>query len=55
VARVVGVPAPAPPGVARLVAGRAAAWSGGKPQLRPPLVLAAQGKRVSEMVVEDRG
>jgi prevent-host-death family protein len=54
VARVVGVPAPAPPGFARLVASGAAAWSGGKPRLRPPLVLAGPGKRVSEMVIEDR-
>lgn len=55
VARVIGIPAEQPPGVARLVARGAAQWDGGKPALQPPVILAAGGKTVSELVLEDRG
>lgn len=54
VARIVGVSAEAPPGIARLVAQGAAQWAGGKPNFRPVRVR-SPGKALSEIVLEDRG
>lgn len=55
VARIVGISAAAPSGVARLLARGAAQWGGGKPALQPPVELGTSGKTLSEMVTEDRG
>lgn len=54
VARIVGVPASEVEGVARLVAGGAAQWGGGKP-VGAEVRLSPVGRSVSEMVLEDRG
>ncbi len=54
VARIVGVPAPDSTGVARLLAGGAAKWGGGKP-VGAAIRLSPGGRSVSEMVLEDRG
>lgn len=53
IARIVGIPRHAE-NLRALIAGGALSWSGGKPQLAPPLVLAARGTPVSRMVLEDR-
>lgn len=55
VARIVGIPAVEPSGIARLLARGAAQWRGGKPALEPAVKLAASGKALSEMALEDRG
>ena len=55
VARIVGIPATEPLGVARLIARGAAQWRGGKPAPQPAVRLLAGGKALSEMVREDRG
>jgi prevent-host-death family protein len=55
VARLVGVPPAQPPGVARLLARGAAQWSGRKPTPRAAVPLAASGKPLSAIVLEDRG
>lgn len=55
VARIVGIPPADHAGVARLLAGGAAQWRGGKPALQPAVALAGGGKAVSEMLIEDRG
>lgn len=55
VARIVGIPAAEPSGVARLLASGAAHWSGGRPALHAAVTLVSSGKRLSEMVLEDRG
>ena len=55
VARLIGVPAGSPAGIATLVARGAATWGGGKPALHPPVVLSPGGKTLSEMLLEDRG
>lgn len=54
VARIVGVPAADSIGVARLVAGGAAQWAGGKP-VGAAIRLSPGGRSVSEIVLEDRG
>lgn len=54
VARIVGVPAAESEGVARLVAGGLAQWGGGKP-VGAAIQLSPVGRKVSEMVLEDRG
>lgn len=54
VARIIGVAATADEGLARLLAGGAATWSGGKPS-GASLRLNAKGMPVSQMVLEDRG
>lgn len=53
VARIVGVP-PSGEGTARLLAGGDAQWGGGKPA-GAAIQLSAGGRRVSELVLEDRG
>jgi prevent-host-death family protein len=55
IARIVGIPPHAGQGLRGLLASGALCWSGGKPQLQPPLALAAHGTPVSRMVVENRG
>ena len=54
VARLVGVPATSHGGLGRLMAGGAALWRGGKPVLRAPVELGAQGATVGQIVLEDR-
>jgi prevent-host-death family protein len=54
VARVTGVPAEAGEGVAGLIASGSISWKGGKPA-GASIRLSRQGRRVSEMVLEDRG
>jgi prevent-host-death family protein len=54
VARIVGVADASDNGLARLLAGGAATWSGGKPG-GASLRLSAKGTPVSQMVLEDRG
>lgn len=54
VARIVGIPKFACEGLNGLIAGSALFWSGGKPQLMPPLEVASCGIPVSRMVLEDR-
>ena len=53
VARLVGVPISDNEGIARLLATGRASWQGGKP-VGAQLRLSAQGKSVSDMVLEDR-
>ena len=55
VASLVGIPSSAGAGVARLLASGSAQWSGGKPALHAAVVLAPQGKTLSDLVMEDRG
>ncbi len=55
VVRIVGIHNADLPGVARLLASGSAQWGGGKPALRAPIKLGANGKALSEMVSEDRG
>ena len=55
VAKLVGVPLTASAGLARLMTRGAVQWSGGKPTLRPPVKLVADGKPLSQLVIEDRG
>ena len=57
IARLVGMPISAPPGIAQLLASGAASWSGGKPTPVPVQLPAARSgvKSLSEMVIEDRG
>ena len=55
VARIVGIPAVDPPGIARLVARGAAQWHGGKPALQPAVKLASRGRSLSKTLVRDRG
>lgn len=54
VARIVGVPAKSDKGLARLLAGGAATWEGGKP-VGANLRLSAKGTPISQMAMEDRG
>ena len=54
VARIVGVPAKSDKGLARLLAGGAATWEGGKP-IGATLHLSARGTPISQIVIEDRG
>jgi prevent-host-death family protein len=54
VARILGLPSQAAPGVQRLLATQAASWSGHKPALLAPLVLSPGGNSLSALVLEDR-
>lgn len=54
IARIVGIPADAEPGLRGLVAAGVVSWSGGKPKLKAPVALAPGGPSVSQMVLEDR-
>lgn len=54
IARVTGVTEPSESGVERLVALGIAAWDGGKPQ-GAAISLAAEGRPVSAIILEDRG
>ncbi len=53
VARLIGVPLAASEGIAKLLASGRATWQGGKPK-GAQLQLSAQGKSMSDMVLEDR-
>jgi prevent-host-death family protein len=55
VARIVGIPPAGASGITRLLASGAAHWTGGKPEHEAPVRLAKGGKRLSEMILEDRG
>ncbi|MHB8949301.1 MAG: type II toxin-antitoxin system Phd/YefM family antitoxin [Rhodoferax sp.] len=55
IARILGIPLQDDEGLRRLMATGALSWRGGKPQLSPPVELAAGGKSVSQMLLEDRG
>lgn len=55
IARIVGVSRSAEEGLRGLIACGALSWKGGKPRLAPPLALAASGRSVGAMVLEDRG
>jgi prevent-host-death family protein len=54
IARIIGIAAPAEPGLRRLIAGGAVSWSGGKPRHRVPVQMTKRGTSVSQMVVDDR-
>lgn len=54
IARIVGIPPQAGEGLRGLIASGTLSWSGGKPRLTPPQVVAARGTPVSQMVLEDR-
>jgi hypothetical protein len=54
IARVTGVPPAETEGIARLVASGAAQWGGGKPR-GAEIHLSEVGRRVSDLVLEDRG
>ena len=54
IARIVGIPPDAEGGLRALIAAGSLSWSGGKPQLIPPLDLVGGGIPVSQMVIEDR-
>ena len=55
IARIVGIPPHADEGQRALIAAGSLSWSGGKPQLIPPLDLVGDGIPVSQMVIRDRG
>ena len=54
IARIIGIPEHAGPGLRRLIAGGAVSWSGGKPRHKLPVQMTARGTAVSQMVLEDR-
>lgn len=54
IVRIVGIPPNAAEGLRGLIASGALSWSGGKPGLEPPVVLAASGTPVNRMVLENR-
>ncbi len=54
IARIIGIPERAEPGLRRLIADGAVSWSGGKPQYKLPVQMTAGGTSVSHMVLEDR-
>ena len=54
IARIVGIPGHAEPGLRQLVASGAVTWSGGKPRHETPVRLAPRGTSVSQIVIEDR-
>lgn len=54
IARIIGIPEHAEPGLRLLIAGGAVSWSGGKPRHKLPVQLTARGTSVSHMVLEDR-
>lgn len=55
IARIVGVPSNVDDSLRDPIARGVLTWSGGRPQLEPPLVLTAQGRDVSDLLLEDRG
>jgi len=54
IARIVGIPPHAGEGLRSLIASGTLSWSGGKPELAPPLALVGTGKSVSQLVLDDR-
>ncbi len=54
VARVTGIPANAPEGVAALIASGAATWGGGKP-VGATIRLSGGGRSLSDLVLDGRG
>lgn len=54
IARIVGIPAQAEPGLRSLVAAGVVSWSGGKPMHKKPVILKPHGASLSQMVLEDR-
>lgn len=54
VARLVGVPALAADGVARMLADGAASWRGAKPAFAAPIKLPPHATSFSDMLIEDR-
>lgn len=54
IARIVGIPGHAGPGLRGLIASGAVCWSGGKPKPKSPVQMSAHGTPVSQMVLEDR-
>ena len=54
VARLVGVPAVAAAGVARMLAEGAASWRGAKPAFAAPVTLPPYASTFSDMLIEDR-
>lgn len=55
IARIVGIPPQAGEGLSALITGGALSWNGSKPSLVQALKLTARGKKVSQIVLEDRG
>ena len=55
VVKLAGIPKTGSSGLSRLVATGAVKWSGGKPMFIPPVKLVADGKPLSQLVIEDRG
>ncbi|MBL8338307.1 MAG: type II toxin-antitoxin system prevent-host-death family antitoxin [Rhodoferax sp.] len=54
IARIIGIPEHAEPGLRGLIAGGAVSWGGGKPVHELPVALTARAPSVSQMVLEDR-
>ena len=54
IARIIGIPEHAEPGLRGLIACGAVSWSGGKPRHELPVAMTARGASVSQMVLEDR-
>ena len=54
IARVTGIPKHAEAGLRRLISVGGLQWNGSKPKLAPTFALAAGGKTLSKMVLEDR-
>ena len=54
IARIIGIPEHAEPGLRGLIAGGAVSWGGGKPRYELPVTMSARGRSVSQMVLEDR-
>ena len=54
IARIIGIPEHAEPGLRGLIAGGAVSWGGGKPRYELPVAMTARGASVSQMVLEDR-
>ena len=54
IARIIGIPEHAEPGLRGLIAGGAVSWGGGKPLHERPVAMTGRGPAVSEMVLEDR-
>lgn len=54
VARLIGVPEGISVGLAALLGSGSAQWSGVKPTFRPPVMLGAHPRSMSDIVIEDR-
>ena len=54
IARIIGIPEHAEPGLRGLIACGAVSWSGGKPRHKLPVAMTARGASISQMVLEDR-